>query len=94
MVSFVEGYAILGVLPVIVPVLELRYGLSSSMSAIVVSSYDFGSYVCHLIVGYFGETRHKPRIMGTGVLIMVIGSFIFVLPQFIGDNYKYTISGE
>lgn len=92
--SFVEGVVVLGVVPVIIPLLELRYGLSSSISAILVSSYDFGSYICHLVVGYFGETGHKPRIMGTGVLIMVIGGFVFVLPHFIGDSYRYTVSGK
>ena len=74
--------------------LEKRYSLPSSKSGVIASSNDFGSIVFSPFTGFFGEQRHKPRIMATGILIMMLGCFVFALPQFIGDEYEYTVSGR
>jgi MFS family permease len=78
---------------VILPALEKRYDLSSSKSAIIASANDFGAFVLLIVVGYFGERRHKPKLMGIGVLVMALGCLLFSLPQFVGGKYAYTISG-
>ncbi|KAK3092404.1 hypothetical protein FSP39_002395 [Pinctada imbricata] len=45
-----------------------------------------------MLIGYFGEHAHKPKIMASGVFLMCIGSLLFALPHFIGDVYHYTLS--
>ena len=91
--NFFEGFVVNGVINVVLVALEKRYSLPSSKSGVIASSNDFGAIVCVTLVGYFGEQRHKPKLIGTGILLMAIGCFVFALPQFIGEKYEYTISG-
>ncbi|KAK3587808.1 hypothetical protein CHS0354_042772 [Potamilus streckersoni] len=90
--NFFEGFAVNGIINVIIPALEKRYSLSSSRSGLIASSYDFGAFLCYLFIGYFGEQRHKPRILAFGIVLMSIGCLIFSLPQFIVGKYEYTVS--
>ncbi|CAG2204508.1 SLCO4A [Mytilus edulis] len=90
--NFFEGFIVNGVVNVIIPALEKRYELSSSKSAIIASANDFGAFVLLIFIGYFGERRHKPKLMGAGILLMAFGCLVFSLPQFIGEKYAYTIS--
>jgi len=90
--NFFEGFVVNGVINVVLVALEKRYALSSSKSGLIASSNDFGAVVCCVLVGYFGEQRHKPRLMAIGITIMVVGSFVFSLPHFVGGNYKYTVT--
>ena len=92
--NFFEGFVVNGVINVVLVALEKRYSLPSSKSGVIASSNDFGAVVFLPLIGYFGEQRHKPRLMGTGILLMALGCFVFALPQFISDKYEYTISGE
>ncbi|XP_045187435.2 solute carrier organic anion transporter family member 4A1-like isoform X2 [Mercenaria mercenaria] len=92
--NFFEGFIVNGVINVVLVALEKRYSLPSSKSGLIASSNDFGSIICSVLVGYFGEQRHKPRLIGTGVLIMAAGCLVFSLPHFIGNNYHYTLSTE
>ena len=91
--NFFEGFIVNGVVNVIIPALEKRYELSSSKSAIIASANDFGAFVLLIFIGYFGERRHKPKLMSAGILLMAFGCLVFSLPQFIGEKYAYTISG-
>lgn len=93
-INFVDGFMVYGVISVIIPALEKRYDLSSSKSGLISSANDFGAFVILIFVGYFGERRHKPRIMGVGISLLAFGSLLFSLPQFIGGRYAYTVSGR
>ncbi|KAK3610855.1 hypothetical protein CHS0354_039126 [Potamilus streckersoni] len=90
--NFFEGFVVNGIINVIIPALEKRYALSSSRSGLIASSNDFGAFLCYFFIGYFGEQRHKPRILASGIVLMSIGCLIFSLPQFIGGKYEYTVS--
>lgn len=92
--NFFEGFIVNGIINIILPALEKRYGLSSSRSGFIASGNDIGALVVLLFVGYFGERRHKPRLMAIGIFIMCFGCLLFALPQFIGDKYSYVLSGE
>ena len=92
MFNFFEGFVVNGVINVVLVALEKRYALPSSKSGLIASSNDFGAVVCCVLIGYFGEQRHKPKIMGTGVLLMAAGCLVFSLPHFIGGEYKYSVS--
>ena len=92
--NFFEGFIVNGVVNVIIPALEKRYNLSSQRSAIIASGNDFVAFIFFVFVGYIGERVHKPKLMAAGVLVMSLGSFIFLLPHFIGEKYHYTLSGR
>ncbi|XP_060071533.1 solute carrier organic anion transporter family member 4A1-like [Ylistrum balloti] len=90
--NFFEGFIVNGVINVVIPSLEKRYEMSSSRSSIIASANDFGALVVLIFISYYGGQRNKPRIMAAGVFLMSLGSLIFSLPQFVGDEYKYTVS--
>ncbi|XP_052697071.1 solute carrier organic anion transporter family member 4A1-like isoform X2 [Crassostrea angulata] len=90
--NFFEGFIVNGVVNVIIPALEKRYSLSSQRSAIIASGNDFGAFIFFVFIGYIGERVHKPKLMAAGVLVMSLGSFVFLLPHFIGEKYHYTLS--
>ncbi|XP_062617844.1 solute carrier organic anion transporter family member 4A1-like [Saccostrea cucullata] len=90
--NFFEGFIVNGVVNVIIPALEKRYSLSSKRSAIIASANDFGAFIFFIFVGYIGERVHKPKLMAAGVLVMSLGSFLFLLPHFIGEKYHFILS--
>ncbi|KAK3092949.1 hypothetical protein FSP39_009291 [Pinctada imbricata] len=94
MYLLVQGFLVNGLINIVLVALETRFGMSSSRSAVIVSSHDFGAVLFIVIVGYFGEKCHKPRVMASGIFLMSLGSFLFALPHFISEPYQYTVSGS
>lgn len=92
--NFFQGFIVNGVINVIIPALEKRYKLSSSKSALISSSNDFGAFLLYTIGGYFGEQTFKPRFMASGIYLMSLGCLIFALPQFTSDLYQYQSGGK
>ncbi|XP_012944388.1 solute carrier organic anion transporter family member 4A1 [Aplysia californica] len=92
--NFWEGFIVNGVINVVLSALETRYSLSSTKSGLIASANDFGAFVFLLLVGYFGEKRHKPRLMAMGILVMSLGSLVFTLPHILGGSYKVKAIGE
>lgn len=90
MIGFIKGFVVPGVISAILPTLEKRYNMSSSRSSVIASAIDIGSVVLYLFVGYLGENTHKPRIVTLGGLFMALGSFVLLLPHYIGGEYKYS----
>ena len=90
--SFCEGFIVNGVINIIIVTLEKRYELTSQRSGMIASANDFGAAVLFIIVGYLGTHANKPRLMAAGMLLMSLGCLVFSLPQFVGDEYSFTIS--
>ncbi|XP_069117272.1 solute carrier organic anion transporter family member 4A1-like isoform X2 [Argopecten irradians] len=87
LIGFVEGAAVNGVVNIVLTTLEKRYSLASSQSALIVSSTDIGAILFVLLVSYFGSKGHRPRWLGGGTLVMMLGSLIFLLPHIFSDVY-------
>lgn len=60
----------------------------------IASANDFGAAALLILVGYLGTYANKPRLMAAGMFLMSLGCLVFSLPQFIGDEYTYSISSE
>nr|XP_022328749.1 solute carrier organic anion transporter family member 4A1-like [Crassostrea virginica] len=90
--SFCEGFIVNGVINIIIVTLEKRYELTSQRSGMIASANDFGAAVLFIIVGYLGTHANKPRLMAAGMFLMSLGCLVFSLPQFVGDEYSFTIS--
>ena len=43
-----------------------------------------------VLISYFGNKTHRPRLLGFGALLMSIGALLFASPQFFFDSYKYS----
>lgn len=92
--SFCEGFIVNGVINIIIVTLEKRYELTSKKSGMIASANDFGAAALLILVGYLGTYANKPRLMAAGMFLMSLGCLVFALPQFIGDEYTYSISSE
>ncbi|XP_022324180.1 solute carrier organic anion transporter family member 4A1-like [Crassostrea virginica] len=90
--SLFQGYLVNGVINAIISTLEKRFELPSSKSGLIVSSNDFIAFFLVLFISFYGGERHKPRLIGIGIITLGIGSFIFSLPHFLAGSYS--VSGD
>ncbi|KAK3083064.1 hypothetical protein FSP39_012962 [Pinctada imbricata] len=86
--SLFQGFIVNGVINAIISTLESRFELPSSRSGLIVSSNDFLAFFLVLLVSYYGGQKHKPKLIGAGIIVLGIGSFIFSLPHFLTDTYN------
>lgn len=83
-----------GFVSVVISTIEKRFELTSTESGLIASGYDVACVACLLPITYFGGLAHKPRWIGTGVLLLSLGSFLFALPHFTVGHYSYESSHE
>lgn len=79
-----------GYLNSVITTIEKRYEISSSTSGLIASMYEIGNVGTVIFVSYLGTRRHIPMFIGSGVIIMGIGSIIFSLPHFLSESYSST----
>ena len=84
-----QGIVINGFISVVISTIEKRFDLASKETGFIASSYDIASVLCLIPVSYFGGIGHKPRWLGTGILFLGLGSFMFALPHFTTGRYDY-----
>jgi hypothetical protein len=92
--SVVQGFIVNGVVNAIITTLERRFDLPSSKSGLIASSNDFLAFFLVLVISFYGSERHKPKLIGIGVIVLGLGSFIFSIPHFPPDLYDYGGSGR
>ncbi|XP_064480405.1 solute carrier organic anion transporter family member 4A1-like isoform X2 [Ornithodoros turicata] len=90
MSSFTRSFSASGIMLVVLPTLERRYSLSGSESGSIVSSNDLAASLIMLPVSFLASNRHKPRILGCGIILMGIGNFIVTLAHFLAPAYHVT----
>ena len=63
--------------------IERRFGLQSTQSGLIASSYDLGSLVVMVPVSYLGGRAgaSKPRWIAAGLVVMGLGSLAWTLPH-------------
>ncbi|KAH9488977.1 Solute carrier organic anion transporter member 5A1 [Bulinus truncatus] len=76
-----------GYLNSVITTIEKRFEIGSSISGLVAAAYEFGNLVAVIFVSYLGASRHIPRWIGIGVLIMGTGSLLFSLPHILAPKY-------
>ncbi|CAL1542188.1 unnamed protein product [Lymnaea stagnalis] len=76
-----------GYLNSVITTIEKRFEIGSSISGLVAAAYEFGNLVAVIFVSYLGASRHIPKWIGFGVLIMGTGSLLFSLPHILAPKY-------
>ncbi|XP_054243035.1 solute carrier organic anion transporter family member 1C1-like [Indicator indicator] len=69
--------------------IERRFEVSSSVVGIIDGSFELGNLMVMLLVSYLGPRVHRPKVIAVGCLIMSLGSFLSVMPQFLMGRYHY-----
>jgi len=62
--------------------IERRFDIPSSMVGVIDGSFEIGNLLVIMFVSYFGAKLHRPKIIGTGCLIMGVGTLLIAMPQF------------
>uniref|UniRef100_A0A673LE00 Solute carrier organic anion transporter family member n=1 Tax=Sinocyclocheilus rhinocerous TaxID=307959 RepID=A0A673LE00_9TELE len=69
--------------------IERRFEIPSSTVGIIDGSFEMGNLLVITVASYFGAKFNRPKIIGSGVLLMGIGTLLMALPHFIMGRYKY-----
>jgi len=79
-----QGLSVNGLVNVVITSIERRFGLQSTQSGIISSSYDIGSLIIIIPVSFLGgkASASKPKWIASGMLVMGLGSFVWTLPHF------------
>ena len=87
--SLGQSMAVNGLIGLTISSVERRFGLSSSQSAWLMSSYEISGAPALLVVGYLGARAHKPKWIAGGLVICACGIFLYSLPHFIAGLYDF-----
>jgi len=77
-----------GYLNSVITTIEKRYEIPSSISGVIASMYEIGNVGTVIFVSYLGSSRNIPAFIGTGVILMGMGSIIFSFPHFLSESYS------
>ncbi|XP_043824763.1 solute carrier organic anion transporter family member 1C1 isoform X5 [Dromiciops gliroides] len=69
--------------------IERRFEIPTSLVGVIDGSFEIGNLLVITFVSYFGAKLHKPKIIGTGCLIMGIGTLLIAMPHFFMGHYRY-----
>ncbi|XP_010001250.1 PREDICTED: solute carrier organic anion transporter family member 1C1-like [Chaetura pelagica] len=69
--------------------IERRFEISSSIFGIIDGSFEIGNLMVMVLVSYLGPRVHRPKVIAVGCLIMSLGTFLSVMPQFLMGRYNY-----
>ncbi|XP_018017795.1 solute carrier organic anion transporter family member 4A1 [Hyalella azteca] len=90
----VQGMVVNGFINVSITTIEKRFNLMSRSTGIIASSYDIASLLVVIPISYLGSRpgASKPRWLGIGLIVMGLGSFVFLLPHFAVPAYEGKIN--
>ncbi|XP_072509670.1 solute carrier organic anion transporter family member 1C1 isoform X2 [Notamacropus eugenii] len=69
--------------------IERRFEIPSSLVGVIDGSFEIGNLLVIIFVSYFGAKLHRPKIIGTGCLIMGVGTLLIAMPHFFMGHYRY-----
>uniref|UniRef100_A0A672TJJ2 Solute carrier organic anion transporter family member n=1 Tax=Strigops habroptila TaxID=2489341 RepID=A0A672TJJ2_STRHB len=69
--------------------IERRFEISSSIVGIIDGSFEIGNLMVIVLVSYLGPRVHRPKVIAVGCLVMSLGAFLSVMPQFLMGRYNY-----
>ena len=76
--------------------IEKAFGLSSSESGWMMTTWELGYLLCTIVASYFGPRAHIPLVMGFATVICGISGLVTAMPHFFVyvDSFDETDSKE
>lgn len=90
----VNGAISASYLPSVITTIERRFEFGSSVTGLVVASYEVGATIAVIFVSYLGNQRHIPVIIGCGTILVGFGTCLFALPHFLSSPYSLKLTEE
>ena len=87
--AYFSGFAVNGINNVNTTSYERRFQLKSSQVGWISSSFDISAAIFGIVIGFYGNRRHKPRILAVAFFIASVGSLLMFLPHFITGPYQW-----
>jgi len=84
--NFIQSLVTNGLVGVVLSTLEKRFSLTSMQSSWIASVYDVASVPFIIVTSYVGAKCHRPFWTAIGQFTVMLGSVLFVLPQFTTDQ--------
>jgi len=86
----VQGVVVNGFVNTSITSIERRFGLSSTTTGLLGGVYDITCLFVVVPFSYFGSkpSASKPRWLATGLFVLGLGSFVFLLPHFLAGPYE------
>ncbi|XP_044534084.1 solute carrier organic anion transporter family member 1B3-like [Gracilinanus agilis] len=72
--------------------IERRFGLTTSKAGLIDGSFEIGNSLLITLISHYGAKSHIPRVIGTGCIVMGIGSILIAIPHFFMGYYRYDTS--
>jgi organic anion transporter 3A len=70
----------------VITTIEKRFDIPSRMTGLIASTFEIGNLITVIFVSYFGTHRHIPKWIAKGVVVTGIGSLVFSLAHFTGQD--------
>ena len=86
---FILSLSVAGYLAGVVSTLEKRFQLKSSEVGAISTISSSVSLAIVIFVAYYGQTRHRPRIIACGAVLVGIGTLLMSFPQFLYDTPEF-----
>ncbi|KAA0189509.1 hypothetical protein HAZT_HAZT008504 [Hyalella azteca] len=92
----VQGMVVNGFVNVNITTIEKRFNLMSGSTGIISGSYDVASVLVSVPVSYLGSRpgSSKPRWLGAGLIILGLGSYMFMLPHLLVPPYEVRVDND
>ena len=91
---FILSLSVAGYLAGVVTTLEKRFQLKSSEVGAISTVSSAVSLGLVVFVAYYGQNRHRPRLIAGGAVLVGIGTLLMSFPQFLYDTPRFLSNGD
>lgn len=70
----------------VITTIEKRFDIPSRMTGLIASTFEIGNLITVIFVSYFGTHRHIPKWIAKGIVVTGIGSLVFSMAHFTGQD--------
>lgn len=73
--------------------IEKAYYMTSIETALFLTMYDIANIIASPIIGYFGDRKFKPRIVGFSMVGLSIANLLMILPECLVSEQRTSYEG-
>ena len=90
--SFQQSFSVNGMVSTSFSAIERRFGLTSTQTGFIASSYEIAGIPFILLISYLGALGHRTRWVALGMFLLGAGSIVYCIPHFATGVYSISES--